>query len=170
VLHRWQRPGDNRWYTRCLTANPDGSAVYPLADEGYFSHYHWYSPTQVIAWSRHAEQGTHYFLYTDQTDQLEIIGEAVFSVDGHCSFSPNREWLITDTYPDEAQMRTLILFHLASGRRIDIGRFYAPPELQGPVRCDLHPRWSRDGKMICFDSAHEGTRQVYVINATEIVG
>jgi hypothetical protein len=67
-------------------------------------------------------------------------------------------------------MRTLILFHLASGRRIDIGRFYAPPELQGPVRCDLHPRWSRDGKMICFDSAHEGTRQVYVINATEIVG
>ena len=170
VLHRWQGPDEKRWHTRFLTANPDGSDPYPLADDDYFSHYDWYSPTQVVGWAHHRQKGTHYFLYTDQSDQLEIIGEDVFSVDGHCSFSPDRQWMLTDTYPDSEQMRTLILYNVQSGKRIDIGRFYAPPELQGPVRCDLHPRWSRDGKKVCFDSAHEGTRQVYVINVSDIVG
>lgn len=30
--------------------------------------------------------------------------------------------------------------------------------------CDLHPRWRRDGSSVSFDSIHEGTRQVYMVN------
>lgn len=29
--------------------------------------------------------------------------------------------------------------------------------------CDLHPRWSADGKVAFFDSIHEGTRQIYSV-------
>ena len=29
--------------------------------------------------------------------------------------------------------------------------------------CDLHPRWSADGKTAFFDSIHEGTRQIYAV-------
>ena len=40
-----------------------------------------------------------------------------------------------------------------------------PPEL----RCDLHPRWSRGNTMVCFDSTHELSRQIYVVDVKELV-
>jgi len=32
------------------------------------------------------------------------------------------------------------------------------------VRCDLHPRWSRDGRYITVDSIHSGNRGIYALN------
>jgi hypothetical protein len=29
--------------------------------------------------------------------------------------------------------------------------------------CDLHPRWSHDGRTAYFDSIHEGLRQIYAV-------
>ena len=31
------------------------------------------------------------------------------------------------------------------------------------LHCDLHPRWSGNGKQVAFDSIHEGRRQIYTI-------
>ena len=100
---------------------------------------------------------------------MEIVGDGLFSTDGHCNYSPDRQWMLTDTYPDENNLRTLILYHVASNTRVDIGQFYAPPELTGPVRCDLHPRWSRDGQSVCIDSAHESERQVYILDVRPVI-
>jgi len=170
-LHRWQHPlhPQRQWVDRFISTKPDGTELHIIADDYYASHFDYYSPQKVVVWARKEGIGERYILYTDQSEDYEIIGEDVFSVDGHCSFSPDRRWMLTDTYPDEAHMRTLMLYHMATGRRIDIGRFYAPPELTGPMRCDLHPRWSRDGKQVCIDSAHEGERQMYLIDVSTIV-
>lgn len=167
-LHRWGRPGQ-MWLTRLYTANLDGTDIHLMADDDFVSHYDWYTTNQVVAWARHKDLGMHYLLYTDHTDQVDIVGEGLFQVDGHCSYSPDRQWMLTDTYPDAEHNRTLILYHLASQTRIDIGKFYAPPDLQGPIRCDLHPRWSRDGHLVCIDSAHEGQRQMYLIDVRPIL-
>jgi len=166
-LHRWN-PGEMR-KTRCFTANPDGSDVYLLAADDMTSHYDWRDTTHILAWARKHGVGDRYFLMADRTQDKEVVGEGILTTDGHCSYSPDARWVLTDTYPDEEHKRTLLLFKPDENRRVDLGRFYAPPELPGEIRCDLHPRWSRDGRMICFDSAHEGTRQMYVMDVSQIV-
>jgi Tol biopolymer transport system component len=88
------------------------------------------------------------------------------------SFSPiNQRWLLSDTYPDsETHERILFLYDTEANRRYDIGSFYADPGLKKENRCDLHPRWSRDGKQVCIDSVHESERQMYLIDVSGITG
>jgi hypothetical protein len=175
-LHRWRRPDGGRW-TRLFTANPDGSEIYCVADHEMISHFDWRNPHQILAWARQHNIGDRYFLFTDRANvenpdevgEVEVVGEGILTTDGHCSYSPDGRWILTDTYPDRERMRTLLLYRPADERRVDIGRFFAPKELDGEIRCDLHPRWSRDGQQVCFDSVHEEHRQIYVLDVREIV-
>lgn len=69
-------------------------------------------------------------------------------------------WAYSD--PNEKREQRLMLFDFETNERIDLGTFRAPAKFTGTIRCDLHPRFDRAGKRICFDSTHEGRRQVYV--------
>lgn len=53
--------------------------------------------------------------------------------------------------------------------RHDLGSFYADPGLSKENRCDLHPRWSRDGTEVCIDSVHGEGRQMYIVDVGSIV-
>ena len=72
-----------------------------------------------------------------------------------------------DTPPDANRRCRLLVYDEDTERALELGRFHSPPRYAGPVRCDLHPRWSRDGRQVCIDSVHEGSRQMYVIDAAE---
>lgn len=196
VLHRYMRRQGSGLLTRMVTAGLDGAQPWLLHDNRMASHYDWRDANSLLVWARQPgttpENPHHaYLLLTDLTDAYELVGEGLFPEgDGHCSYSPDRRWVITDSYPrpleaaesrravEQAKggtsagssavscspaplFRTLMLYHPAENRRVDIGRFLAPPPYEGDIRCDLHPRWSRDGAKVCFDSVHEGTRQMY---------
>jgi hypothetical protein len=174
VLHRYMRKEGRGHITRLFTANLDGSDLYLLNPNRKTSHYDWRDNKSLLAWAR--VPGTTieapkvcYILFHDRSPKFEIVGDGLFPEgDGHCSYSPDRQLLITDSYPDELEKkRTLMLYHPATNRRMDIGRFLAPPPYEGDIRCDLHPRWSRDGRSVCFDSVHEGTRQMYVADVSD---
>ena len=48
----------------------------------------------------------------------------------------------------------------------------SPEELsftRSGLHCDLHPRWTADGKRAVFDSIHEGTRQIYAVNVAALI-
>lgn len=169
-LHRWRDPESPARRTRMYTARPDGSDLYYLGREGMVSHFDWRDPEHLLAWSLHDSEA-HYHLYRDGTQDVEVVGGDVLEVDGHCSYSPDRRWILTDTYPRPGRPeRTLILYEVVTNRRIDVGHYYAAPEVSGEIRCDLHPRWSRDGAQVCFDSIHEGDRQMYTMDVSAVLG
>jgi len=153
------------------TATPDGKNIYVLNNSN--SHSTWFGHDKVLAWAIHKDKGMHNYLFTDQTKDLEIMGEGILEFNGHATFSPNKKWLLTDIPPDEKSERTLVLYSCADKGCFAIGHFYSMSELEKStcryLRCDLHPRWNRNGTQVCIDSTHEGSRQMYLLDVRDIV-
>ncbi len=168
-LHRWHRPDGRSWHTRGFTLNPDGENLFCFNAHGMVSHFIWRDATHLLAWSREPESGNKFHLYQDQTESVETIGDSILTADGHCTYSPCGDWILTDTYPDRERMQTLMLYRPADGRLETLGRFYQSQPSDIQLRCDLHPRWSRNGKYVCIDSKWSGQRQLYLLDVSGIV-
>ena len=168
-LHRW-RVFDKPWMTRLYTCKPDGTDLRLTWDTGMVSHFDWRDDDTILAWMKTKDQGNKFCLIDVGDKPPQVLGGDVLTQDGHCSYSPDRKWILNDTYPDKGRLQWLMLFNPKTGRRYDLNQFHLPPKLTGPVRCDLHPRWRRDGTQVCIDSAHQETRQVYVVDVREITG
>jgi hypothetical protein len=196
-LHRWtERVEDETCFLhRLITVNPDGTDLrllecsdHPLPQllenfdpsavgtfdyeksEYQISHPLWRDDNHIIVWGPH-NGSIHYHLYKDAAGgEVEVIGKDILTENGHMTFSPtDKNWLLSDTYPDPAtDERVLFLFDMRKGRRYDLGSFYTDPKLSKENRCDLHPRWRRDGQHVCIDSLHESQRQMYIVDVSAI--
>lgn len=167
-LHRY-RPVGGGWVHRLFSMRPDGSELRRLSPGYCVSHYGWRDPQTLIA-SVLDGQDWRFVLFDAERGRGETLGEDVLHTDGHCSFSPDGRWVLNDTYPDpDRRMQTLMLFEPATGRRIDLARFFALPNAEAATRCDLHPRWRRDGRAVCVDSSHEGFRGVYTLDVSHLI-
>ena len=169
IMQRWYKAGGSGYTTRLLTANPDGSDLFVMDPYGSTSHYNWRDDTHLICWTYTPMLGSAYTLFTDKSRDAERIGAGILTTNGHMTYSPDNEWLVTDTYPDGDRMQTVMLFRPRDNRLVVLGKFHSPTSFSGPYRCDTHPRWSQDGRKICFDSGHSGRRQMYVIDVGWIV-
>lgn len=158
-LHRWLQ--DNEKYSRLVTLNMDGSEMYNLSDDDMVSHSYWKDDFTILTYARKAEIGNGYFLLKDKTnDYRHVLTE--LETDGHPSYSPNGEMVITDSYPNRSRVQSLFL---VNNEKINtIGRVHAPFRYDNDFRCDLHPRWDRSNNKIAFDSVFEGKRRLYMIN------
>jgi hypothetical protein len=133
----------------------------------------------------------------EKKEQREFASE-LLQEDGHPSYRPNdRKILLTDTYPDHEGLRKLMLCPVEDPKIIELGRFRQvkmKPDAsrikegsagidpwvlkafstshfaysRSGIHCDLHPRWRWDGAAVCFDSNHEGHRDVYVMATPDI--
>lgn len=197
-LHRWtERVEDETCFLhRLITMDPDGGNIrllecsdHPLPQlaeafdpaavgtydyeksEYQISHPLWRDNGHIIVWGPH-DGAIRYHLYRD-ADPVDaaVVGEGVLTENGHMTYSPvDQRWLLTDTYPDpDSNRRTLILYDVAGDVRYDIGSFYTDPRLTKENRCDLHPRWRRDGQWVCIDSVHENERQMYLVDVSSII-
>ena len=170
-LHRW-RFEEGSFHTRMLTANTDGTDLHVVDDYGKMSHFIWRDPKTILGWAYHPSHKNKFYLYQDQTDhQPEPIGPDKMTVNGHCTYLPGNEWILNDTYPSQdSRNQVPYLYHVETDKRIDLGIFPSPEPYTGEWRCDLHPRFSPNGKIITIDSAHEGNgRQIYRIDVDDII-
>lgn len=176
-LHRWRKPGDRSTSTRMVTAAADGSDIRIPADSGWISHFIWRDPEHILAYAEAVPRGRQsFYLFRDSSkQQVEEIARGVVKSDGHCTYSPDRQWVLYDTYPDRKMQQHVYLYHVARKRRVHIGAFDAPRAYlgvppQNEWRCDLHPRFTRDGRRVIIDSPYNGTgRQIHVIDVSAIV-
>jgi len=127
------------------------------------------------------------------------VAENVITSDGHPMINPlNRDVMICDTYPDLDGIRVLMLYLFGVNARIDLGTYKMIEDkpsdhivkefsdsidpiirdvfsaekyafTRSGLHCDLHPRWLANGKLVAFDSIHEGTRQIYIENVEDYI-
>lgn len=179
-LHRWRARREDRqtmartnFVTRMFTLNPDGSDPYIIDPSGFTSHFVWRDPTHICAYTKPAGQDSGFYILEDKTGKMDRIVTDKMPVNGHQTYIPQRnnrngepEWLLNDNYASPANRnQTPYLYHIPTDRRIDLGHFPADPNAVGEWRCDLHPRTSPDGRLVCIDSTHGGNgRQMYLLN------
>lgn len=173
ALHRWRYP-DGRRLTRMLTANADGSDIRLVIPNGYASHFIWRDPKHILAQSRHWLDNPDWgnFLFEDASSGIVAeIGQGVLDPAGHLSYLPGAEWILNDTYPKGPnRLQTPHLYHVATGKRIDLGHFHSPPQYTGEWRVDTHPRLSRSGRLVCIDSPRgDAGRQLHLIDIAGLV-
>ena len=159
VLHRWFN--NHRKYSRLVICNMDGTEIYNLSDDDMVSHCYWKNDEEIIAFENKHGSGPGYYLMKDKTREYKHLWKEL-CVDGHPSYSPDGKLVVTDSYPDRTR---IVSVRIMRDNQIEVVvRVFAPFRYDNDTRCDLRPRWSRDGTKICFDAAFEGHRRLYVVD------
>ncbi len=159
LLHRWFK--HNEKFTRLITADTNGKQLFNLSDNNFVSHCYWKNNNEILSFLRKNNIGEHYFLLKDKTNDYKLLWKEL-ETDGHCSYSPNGEYVITDTYPNRKRLAKVYLCQEGEIPQ-NIAILFAPFRYDNDVRCDLHPRWNHKGNEICIDSVHEGKKELYII-------
>jgi hypothetical protein len=153
------------WYSSLWTVNTDGSDLRNQVDYTHFiSHYDWLDDTTLLL-SADIGKKTGFYTFHDNRGDFTPFYPGLMPRDGHACFSPDRRWLACDVCPSgDTHEASLFAIDLTCGKKIELGRYAAPPLYRGDIRCDLHPRWHADSLRITFDSVHGETRQIYEVD------
>ncbi|MGC8976210.1 MAG: hypothetical protein ACP5OB_01090 [Candidatus Ratteibacteria bacterium] len=159
-VNRWKEKLEQPHKTRFITSDIYGKEVYDLIDSYLISHFDWKDEKEIIVWAE-INNTKGFWIVEDKTGNYKKVSDKIQREDGHCSFSKDKKLILYDTYPIE-NYRYLKIFDIEKDEEIIIGKFYSLPEANGPIRCDLHPRWENK-KKITIDSTHEKYRRSYLI-------
>ena len=137
----------------------NGADLKVLMDEDMVSHYCWVSEDELFGYMRCGGVNGFFFVNVKTGETRPCAALNVLSHgDGHPTCCGSR--IIVDTYPDKSRMQHLMLYDMPSGRVEPIAEVYQSVRYMNQTRCDLHPRFGRDGKSVFFDSVFSGKRQL----------
>ena len=147
-----------------FTALIDGTRIREAVPYGRgISHFDWKNGQEIIATFRDEGRRMRDYLFDDDKQNFQVLDADFFRGDDHCSYSSDTNWIVSDRNHAEDQVKELLLFHPATSKAYSLSRQKVGKYLSGDTRCDVHPRFSRDGKQISFGSiAADGTRQLHI--------
>lgn len=159
--HRWRQP-TGVLNTRLYSVDIHGKDLFLYPGRDY-SHLAWKNEREVLAYCRGDGRNWGYYMLKDGIGEAQRVGESFFKSDGHPQFHNDGDTFVTDSYPDRFRQQKLFTFRVSSGVGYELLRLKIPFRYRREQRCDFHPRWSPNGKAICFDSAHEGVRALCIL-------
>lgn len=171
LFRQCSNPLDPSWRTHMYTANIDGSDLMcPLPHfywNGMISHQIWgRTPREVLIDATWRGKGAEYVVFDERTMPLQAtrISRGMGPM-AHLIFSPDGTKMLADSYPDSFGFQQLGLVDVATGGITRLGHFrhFRSKGYCIDTRCDLHPRWSPDGKTVTVDSIHDGRRGIYML-------
>ena len=158
------------WSTTAFTCRADGSDIRACfgGREWGGSHFSWLDgkTMAVTVYPKEYPRTCWHVTFTvGEEDRLpHRLAPGILDWDGHCTWSPDGKWMSTEGYYDATRLRNWVLMRREDEATIPVGSFAVPEAYTGDWRCDLHARWRPDGRQLGFNSVHEGTRQIYVID------
>lgn len=123
------------------------------------SHYCWLDETHVFGYGDY--KGTRGFHSIDiVTTEVKCFPEldTAHPRDGHPTVYG--DWICIDDYPDVSRMQALLLYNIKTKCVYKVGEFFHDLKHKDYNRCDLHPRFSDDGKSIYIDTIYDGKRKL----------
>lgn len=160
----WLARAIPRRNTTSFTVNRDGTDLQRCFPEGWGgSHFDWLNGDELMVTASYEAKQYAHILFTVGQENYKRLGGGLLDYDGHGTFSPNQEWMITDTYPSENREQKIYLMDMNTESVYPIGRFRQPEAYTSGWRCDIHSRWSPQGNIVGFNSTHSGSRQAYIL-------
>lgn len=132
------------------------------------SHFGWRNNKEIAATFILEGNERSHVLFSDTAENNSFRRLSPLEWDGHCSFNHDGSWMLTDGNKDFTNYTNSVwLYNMASGKETKLAVMPMTAErfLRGDARCDLHPRWRNDSKMICIDAidTKTQTRQIFTI-------
>jgi hypothetical protein len=106
--------------------------------------------------------GDSYIIFDLITSENKRILNKLINKDGHPSISPiNDDLLLVDCYPDLNNEYSFSIIDLKNELLLEHVKVSSDKSFNNTqFRCDLHPKWSDDGKFICIDTLINGVRGI----------
>lgn len=108
--------------------------------------------------------GDSYILLNDKSNTIMKVADVLRFEDGHPSFFPhNKNLFVTDLYPKKSNNHEakLMTFDLKNNKLNLIDIIKSNEKFnETPIRCDLHPKVSFDGKYISIDTLEKNYRGI----------
>lgn len=169
IFHIWNENRGKR-SIRALTMNVDGTDIRDVTLGTHISHYWWMSDDEILIYGTDPAAGLGFHVYRQDGGTLRTLDKNIPRIDGHPSRNPvNPDWLVSDSVVNRRFERDLWLYDLQDEVRIDIAHFRSLRFFSGAIRCDLHPRWSSKANFIAVDSAHNGRREIVLLDVSDII-